>query len=139
MSIRQAILPVFCLSVFSVASLARQARSSTLEVVRQDYVRTAWAKGLKERTIVMRHIVKNSLIPVVTMIGMQVGFIFGGSVIIETVFSIPGVGRLMRDAVFMQDYQVVQSGVLIISFIVVLANLIVDISYGWIDPRIRYE
>jgi peptide/nickel transport system permease protein len=139
LSTRQAILPVFCLSVFSLASLARQARSSTLEVVRQDYVRTAWAKGLKERTIVMRHILKNSLIPVVTMIGMQVGFIFGGSVIIETVFSIPGVGRLMRDAVFMQDYQVVQSGVLIISFIVVLANLIVDISYGWIDPRIRYE
>jgi peptide/nickel transport system permease protein len=139
LSTRQIILPVFCLSVFSIASLTRQARSSTLEVVRQDYVRTAWAKGLKERTIVMRHIVKNSLIPVVTMLGMQVGFIFGGSVIIETVFSIPGVGRLMRDAVFMQDYQVVQSGVLIISSIVVLANLIVDISYGWIDPRIRYE
>jgi peptide/nickel transport system permease protein len=139
LSTRQIILPVFCLSVFSLASLARQARSSTLEIVRQDYIRTAWAKGLKERTIVIRHIVKNSLIPVVTMLGMQVGFIFGGSVIIETVFSIPGVGRLMRDAVFNQDYQVVQSGVLIISSIVVLANLLVDISYGWIDPRIRYE
>jgi peptide/nickel transport system permease protein len=139
LSTRQIILPVFCLSVFSLASLARQARSSTLEVVRQDYIRTAWAKGLMEKTIVMRHIVKNSLIPVVTMLGMQVGFIFGGSVIIETVFSIPGVGRMMRDAVFNQDYQVVQSGVLIISSIVVLANLIVDISYGWIDPRIRYD
>jgi len=139
MSTKKVILPVFCLSVFSLASLTRQARSSTLEIVRQDFVRTAWAKGLKERTIVLRHIVKNSLIPVVTMLGMQVGFIFGGSVIIETVFSIPGVGTLMRDAVFSQDYQIVQSGVLIISSIVVLANLIVDISYGWIDPRIRYD
>jgi peptide/nickel transport system permease protein len=138
-STRQLILPVFCLSVFSLASLTRQARSSTLEVVRQDYIRTAWAKGLMERTIVMRHIVKNSLIPVVTMLGMQVGFIFGGSVLIETVFNIPGVGRLMRDAVFTQDYQVVQSGVLIIASVVVIANLAVDISYGWFDPRIRYE
>jgi peptide/nickel transport system permease protein len=139
LSTRQVILPVFCLSLFSLASLTRQARSSTLEVVRQDYIRTAWAKGLKERTIVLRHIIKNSLIPVVTMLGMQVGFIFGGSVLIETVFSIPGVGRMMRDAVFTQDYQIVQSGVLIISAVVVLANIIVDISYGWFDPRIRYE
>lgn len=139
LSLRQVILPVFCLSLFSLASLTRQARSSTLEVVRQDYIRTAWAKGLRERTIVMRHIIKNSLIPVVTMLGMQVGFIFGGSVLIETVFNIPGIGRLMKDAVFTQDYQIVQSGVLIISTMVVLANLIVDISYGWFDPRIRYE
>jgi peptide/nickel transport system permease protein len=139
LSTKQIILPVFCLSLFSLASLTRQARSSTLEVVRQDYIRTAWAKGLKERTIVLRHIIKNSLIPVVTMLGMQVGFIFGGSVLIETVFSIPGVGRMMRDAVFTQDYQIVQSGVLIISAVVVLANIIVDISYGWFDPRIRYE
>jgi len=139
LSTKQVILPVFCLSLFSLASLTRQARSSTLEVVRQDYIRTAWAKGLKERTIVMKHIIKNSLIPVVTMMGMQVGFIFGGSVLIETVFNIPGIGRMMRDGVFTQDYQVVQSGVLIISTIVVFANLIVDISYGWFDPRIRYE
>jgi peptide/nickel transport system permease protein len=139
LSTRQVLMPVFCLSLFSLASLTRQARSSTLEVIRQDYIRTAWAKGLRERTIVMKHIIKNSLIPVVTMLGMQVGFIFGGSVLIETVFNVPGIGRMMRDAVFTQDYQVVQSGVLIISTIVVLANLIVDMSYGWFDPRIRYE
>ncbi len=138
LSLRQAILPVLCLSLFSLASLTRQARSSTLEVIRQDYIRTAWAKGLRERAIVMRHIIKNALIPVVTMLGMQVGFIFGGSVLIETVFNIPGMGRMMRDAVFTQDYQVVQSGVLIIATVVVLANLLVDISYGWVDPRIRY-
>jgi peptide/nickel transport system permease protein len=139
LSVRQAIMPVSCLSFFSLASLTRQARSSTLEVVRQDYIRTAWSKGLTERIIVIRHIVKNSLIPVVTILGMQIGFIFGGSVLIETIFNIPGMGRMMRDAVFSQDYQVVQSGVLIISTIVVLTNLVVDISYGWFDPRIRFE
>jgi peptide/nickel transport system permease protein len=137
-SVTHIILPVFCLSLFSLASLTRQTRSSTLEVVRQDYVRTAWAKGLRERVIVLRHVLKNSLIPVVTILGTQVGFIFGGSVIIETVFSIPGMGRLIYAAVFSSDYQIVQSGVLIISTIVVLTNLLVDISYGWFDPRIRY-
>jgi peptide/nickel transport system permease protein len=136
---RQLIMPVLCLSFFSLASLTRQARSSTLEVVRQDYIRTAWAKGLPERIIVIRHIIKNSLIPVVTIMGMQVGFIFGGAVLIETVFNIPGMGRMMWDAVFSQDYQIVQSGVLIISAIVVLTNIAVDITYGWLDPRIRYE
>jgi peptide/nickel transport system permease protein len=138
-STRQVIMPVFCLALFSLASLTRQTRSSTLEVTRQDYIRTAWAKGLRERAIVLRHILKNSLIPVVTMLGMHVGYIIGGSVLIETVFNIPGLGRMMRDAVFAQDYQIVQSGVLIISSIVVFCNLIVDISYGWFDPRIKYQ
>lgn len=139
LSTRQLIMPVFCLCLFSVASLTRQARSSTLEVVRQDYIRTAWAKGLTERIIIFRHILKNALVPVITMLGMQVGLIFGGSVLIETVFNISGIGRLMRDAVFSQDYQIVQSGVLIISTVIVLSNLLVDISYGWFDPRIRYS
>jgi peptide/nickel transport system permease protein len=139
LSLKQVIMPTFCLSLFSLASLTRQARSSTLEVVRQDYIRTAWAKGLTEKIVVLRHVLKNSLIPVVTMLGMQVGFVFGGSVLIETVFNIPGIGRMMRDAVFTQDYQVVQSGVLIISTVAVLANIAVDISYGWVDPRIRYD
>jgi peptide/nickel transport system permease protein len=138
LSTRQVIMPVFCLSLFSIASLTRQARSSTLEVIRQDYIRTAWAKGLRERSIVMTHVIKNSLIPVVTMLGLQVGFVFGGSVLIESVFNIPGIGRLMRDAVFTQDYQIVQSGVLIIAAVIVFANILVDISYGWFDPRIRY-
>jgi peptide/nickel transport system permease protein len=139
LSSRQAIMPVLCLSFFTLASLTRQARSATLEVVRQDYIRTAWAKGLSEQIIVIKHIIKNSLIPVVTILGLQVGFIFGGSVLIETIFNIPGMGRMMRDAVFTQDYQIVQSGVLIISTIVVMTNLVVDMSYGWFDPRIRYE
>jgi peptide/nickel transport system permease protein len=136
---RQLIMPVFCLSLFSIASLTRQTRSSMLEVVRQDYIRTAWAKGLKERRIVIKHTVKNALIPVITTLGMQVGLVFGGAVLIETVFNIPGMGRLMKDAVFGHDYQVVQAGVLIIAIVVVITNILVDISYGWFDPRIRYN
>jgi peptide/nickel transport system permease protein len=139
LSTQKILMPVLCLSFFSLAALTRQARSSTLEVVRQDFIRTAWAKGLTERVIVIKHIIKNSLIPVVTILGMQVGYIFGGSVLIETVFNIPGMGRMMRDGVFSQDFQIVQSGVLIISAVVVLTNIAVDISYGWLDPRIRYE
>lgn len=137
-SFRRTIMPVFCLSLFSIASLTRQTRASVLEAVRQDYVRTAWSKGLSERVIVFRHTIKNGLIPVVTIMGVQVGLIFGGSVLIETVFNIPGMGRLLTQAVFQHDYLVVQAGVLIVAVVVVLSNLIVDISYGWFDPRIRY-
>jgi peptide/nickel transport system permease protein len=132
------IMPVMCMMITGLAIIARQTRSSVLEVSRQDYVRTAWAKGLKERYIVFRHILKNSLIPVVTLLGIGIGIIFGGSVLIEQVFAIPGIGRLLVTSVFQQDYVVVQSGVLVISFIVIMSNLIVDISYAWLDPRIRY-
>ncbi len=137
-SLRMAIMPVFCLSLFSIASLTRQTRASMLEVVRQDYIRTAWSKGLTERVIILKHMIKNGLIPVVTIMGVQVGLIFGGSVLIEQVFNIPGMGKLLTQAVFLHDYMVVQAGVLIVAVVVVLSNLIVDISYGWFDPRIRY-
>jgi peptide/nickel transport system permease protein len=139
LSMKQSIMPVFCLVLYPIAALTRQTRSSMLEVTRQDYIRTAWSKGLRERVIVIRHTIKNALIPVITMLGMQVSIIFGGTVIIETVFNIPGMGRLMAQAVFGHDYQVVQSGVLIVALVVVAANICVDISYGWFDPRIRYE
>jgi peptide/nickel transport system permease protein len=137
-SLRAAIMPVICLSLFSVASLTRQTRSAMLEVVNQDYIRTAWSKGLRERTIISRHTIKNAMIPVITILGLQVGLIFGGSVLIETVFNIPGMGRLMAESLFSHDYQIVQAGTLVIAVVVVLSNLIVDISYGWFDPRIRY-
>lgn len=137
-SLRHSIMPVFCLSLFSIAALTRQTRSSMLEVVMQDYIRTAWSKGLQERIIILKHQLKNALIPVITMLGMQVGMIFGGSVIIETVFNVPGMGRLVTQSVFQHDFQVIQAGILIISSVIVLSNLIVDISYGWLDPRIRY-
>ncbi len=138
-SMRQIILPVFCLSLFSVASLTRLTRSSMLEVIQQDYIRTAWSKGLRERLIIMRHTIKNGLIPVITVIGLQVAFIFGGSVLIETVFNINGIGRLVTQAVQNQDYQVVEAVTLILAIMVVVSNLIVDIAYGWLDPRIRYD
>ena len=139
LSVKQAIMPVLCLSLFSIASLTRLTRSSMLEVVEQDYIRTAWSKGLGERLIILRHTMKNALIPVITVMGLQIAFIFGGSVLIETVFNIPGIGRLMTQSVMEQDFQVVQAGTLIIAAVVVFANLLVDISYGWLDPRIRYE
>jgi peptide/nickel transport system permease protein len=137
-SLRAAIMPVICLSLFSVAALTRQTRSAMLEVVSQDYIRTAWSKGLRERVIILRHTIKNAMIPVITILGLQVGLVFGGSVLIETVFSIPGMGRLLASSLFSHDYQIVQAGVLVVAVVVVLSNLLVDISYGWFDPRIRY-
>ena len=138
-SLKQTVMPVLCLALFPVASLTRLTRSSMLEVIQQDYIRTAWSKGLRERLIITRHTIKNGLIPVVTVVGVQVAFIFGGSVLIESVFNIGGIGRLVTQAVQNQDYQVVQAVTLIIAIMVVISNLIVDVSYGWLDPRIRYD
>jgi len=138
LSSRQVVMPVICLAVFGLASNARQMRSAMLEVIRQDYVRTAWSKGLSERVIILKHALKNSLIPVITLMGIGVGIIFGGSVLVETVFAIPGVGRLLVGSIFAQDYVVVQAITLVIALIILVVNLIVDISYGWFDPRIRY-
>ena len=138
LSVQQMLMPVFCLSIPPIASAVRLTRSSMLEVLRQDYVRTAWSKGLQERVVIIRHALKNGLIPVVALKGMTLASIVGGSVLIETVFSIPGMGRLAVEALFSQDYTVVQ-GVMLVSGIVVLGtNLIIDLSYGWLDPRIRY-
>jgi len=138
LNFKQSIMPIACLSLMGLAVTARQMRSSVLEVNQQDYIRTAWSKGLSERMVVMRHMLKNSLIPVITLMGIGLGLMFGGQVLVETVFAIPGIGRLLVTSVFAQDYQVVQSGTLVIAVVVVLANLIVDISYGWFDPRIRF-
>ncbi len=139
MSTKQIIMPVFCMSLFTIAAQCRQARSCMLEVIQQDYIRTAWSKGLRELMIIFRHAIKNALIPVITVMGLQVGIIFGGSVLIETVFNISGVGRLMTTSLLQHDFMVVQAVVLIMATAVVLANLAVDISYGWLDPRIRYD
>jgi peptide/nickel transport system permease protein len=138
MSTKQMIMPVICLASFAIAANARQMRSSMLEILRMDYIRTAWAQGLREQTIIFRHVLKNSLIPVITLAGIGVGTILGGSVLVETVFAIPGMGRLLVTSIFGQDYVVVQSITLIIAVAVLLVNLLVDISYGWLDPRIRY-
>jgi len=138
LSTKQLIMPVICMAVFPLAANARQMRSAMLEVIRQDYIRTAWSKGLGERRVIFFHSLKNSLIPVITLMGVGVGMIFGGSVLVETVFAIPGVGRLMVSSILGQDYIVVQGITLTIAAIVLVVNLMVDISYGWFDPRIRY-
>lgn len=139
MNIKQSILPVFCLAVFSIASKARQTRSAMLEVIMQDYIRTAYSKGLKENVVVRKHILKNGLIPVVTLLGVSLSHIIGGSVLVESVFSIPGMGKLSVEALFSKDYAIIQAVVLLSAILVVSVNLLIDISYGWLDPRIRYE
>jgi peptide/nickel transport system permease protein len=139
LSTRQLIMPVICSALFGIAGNARQMRSSMLETIGQDYIRTAWAKGLKERVIILKHALKNSVIPVITLIGMGIGGILAGSVLIETVFSIPGVGRLLVSSIFGQDYVVVQGVTLVLSVSILFMNLLVDLSYGWFDPRIRYS
>ena len=138
-NLRQSIMPIFVLATFPIASAARQTRSSVIEVMRQDYIRTAWAKGLSERVIIIRHVLKNALMPVVTLQGMLLRNIIGGSVIVETVFVIPGMGKLVVDGMLSQDYTVVQGVILVIAVVVVISNLVIDILYGWLDPRIQYE
>jgi peptide/nickel transport system permease protein len=139
MNTKQIIMPVFCLAVGPLAGNARQARSSMLEVIGKDYIRTAWSKGLRERRIVIKHALKNGLLPVVTLSGMGVGGILGGSVLVEQVFNIPGMGRLAVTSVMNQDYPYVQAITLIMAASIVLSNLVVDISYGWLDPRVHYD
>jgi peptide/nickel transport system permease protein len=139
MNIRQIIMPVICLGLAPIATGIRLTRSSMLEVLRQDYVRTAWSKGLRERLVIVRHALKNGLLPVVTVKGMTLAGIVGGSVIIETVFSIPGMGRFAVEGLFAHDYPIVQATLLISGAITLTANLLVDLSYGWLDPRIRYR
>ncbi len=138
-NIQQSLMPIFVLATFPVASAARQTRSSVIEVMRQDYIRTAWAKGLSEKMVIIRHVLKNALMPVVTLQGMSLRNIIGGSVLVETVFVIPGMGKLAVDAMLAQDYAVVQGVVLVVAVTVVVSSLIVDILYGWLDPRIQYE
>jgi len=138
-SMHQSVMPVVLLSLISLAQLTRQTRSSMLEVIRQDYIRTARAKGLTESSVILKHALRNALIPVITILGMGLAHLVGGSVFIEQVFNIPGMGRLMVQSIFGKDYIVVQSVVLIVATVVALGNLAVDIAYGFIDPRIRYK
>ena len=139
LGIRKVIMPVCCLALFPMAGTARQTRSAMLEVIRQDYIRTAWSKGLTEFTITIRHALKNGIIPVVTLVGLQIRGIIGGQVLIESVFNIPGMGRLAVEGLQNQDYAIVQGVILIIATFTTLLNLIVDLSYGFIDPRIRHQ
>ena len=137
--LRQAIMPVMCLVVGMVASVTRQTRNNMLEVINQDFIRTARANGLSEGRVIFRHALRNSLIPVVTIIALQVRLVIGGSIIVERIFNVAGIGQLLIVAVSNRDYLIVQGCVLLISLVTVLCNLIVDILYGVLDPRIRYS
>jgi peptide/nickel transport system permease protein len=139
LNIRQIAMPAVCLSIPGIAVVARQMRASLLEVIRQDYIRTAWAKGMTEKTVIFRHAFKNSIIPVLTILGASMGMMVGGAVIIETIFAIPGMGRLMATSILSKDYVVIQSGTFILGLVMVIANLLVDIAYRWCDPRIQYS
>jgi len=133
------ILPAISLGANSAAVIARMTRSSLLEVIRQDYIRTARAKGLAERIVLYKHAVRNALIPVITVMGMQFGYLLSGSVLTETVFAWPGVGRLMVQSIYARDYPVVQGAILLVAINFVLVNLLVDVLYGYINPRVQVE
>ena len=133
------ILPILVLTTEQMAVLTRVMRAATLEVLSQDYVRTAYAKGLPNMTVLVRHAVRNALLPVVTVIGFRIAFILSGTIVVETVFAIPGIGRLFTDSVFRLDYQVVQSLVVVLAVLVVAVNLLTDLTYAIIDPRIRID
>lgn len=139
MSFKQVIMPVIALSVPNIAIVARQSRSSMLESINQDYIRTAVSKGLSRNKIHYKHALRNALIPVLTLTGLELVFLIGGEVLVETVFNIPGVGRLLIRAALDKDYLIVQALVLIFGIAVCLINFLVDIAYGWVDPRIRYN
>jgi peptide/nickel transport system permease protein len=136
-SLQHLVLPAFTLATIPLALIIRITRSEMLAVLTQDHVRAAWAKGLPRRRIIIRHVLRNALIPVVTVIGLQLGLLLSGAVLTETIFSLPGLGRLMVDSILSRDYPVVQAGALFIAVVFVLVNLIVDLSYTFLDPRIR--
>lgn len=132
------VMPAITIGTSLAALLMRQIRSALLEVLHQDYIRTARSKGLAERAVVMRHAFRNALIPVITIVGQQLGTLIGGAVVTETIFSIPGMGRMIVDSIFFRDFPVVQAAVLVLSLSVLVANLVTDLAYGYLDPRIRH-
>ncbi len=131
------VMPVAVLALGEMAVLARMSRGATMEVLTQDYVTTARAKGLSGRVVLVRHVVRNALLPVVTMLGYRLAFVLSGTIVVETIFAWPGIGRLFIDSIFRLDYQVVQAIVLVLSTLVVVGNLVTDLTYAYIDPRIR--
>ena len=137
-NLSQMIFPAVALGYFNTAFVARLTRSSMLDVMREDYIRTARSKGLTELVVIGRHALKNAFLPVVTVVGFQLARLFGGAVVIEKIFNVPGVGTLLVDSVLIRDYPVVQAIILLIALVVLFLNLVVDFLYGWLNPRIRY-
>ena len=138
-NLQQFLIPAGVLGFRLSAATMRMTRSTVLEVLREDYVRTAWAKGLEGRIVVYKHALKNALIPVVTIVGGQLGVLLAGTVVVETIFALPGMGRLTVEAILFRDYPVVQTNVMLVAATLVTLNLVVDLTYAWLDPRIRYS
>ena len=138
-NLQQMIFPAIALGYFNTAFAARLTRSTMLEVMHEDYIRTARSKGLRELVVIGRHAIKNAFLPVITIVGFQLGRLFGGAVAIEAIFVVPGVGRLLVESVLIRDYPVVQASILMIALVVLVLNLVVDLLYGWLNPRIRYS
>ena len=138
-NLQQFLLPAAILGFRLSAATMRMTRSTVLEVLREDYVRTAWAKGLSGKIVVYKHALKNALIPVITIVGGQLGVLLAGTVVVETIFALPGMGRLTVEAILYRDYPIVQTNVMLVAATLVTLNLIVDLTYAWLDPRIRYS
>jgi peptide/nickel transport system permease protein len=138
-NLQQFIVPAAVLGFRLSAATMRMTRSTVLEVLREDYVRTAWAKGLGERVIIYKHALKNALIPVITLVGGQFGTLLAGTVVVETIFALPGMGRLTVEAILFRDYPIVQTNLMLVAVTIVTLNLMVDLTYAWLDPRIRYQ
>lgn len=137
-NLSQMFFPAFALALYEMAFIARVTRSSMMEIIREDYMRTARSKGLAERVVLFRHGLKNAILPILTISGWQFGRLFGGTVVIETIFLIPGMGRILIEAVQHRDFPLIQAAIVIIGMAIVSINLLVDLLYGWLDPRIRY-
>ena len=137
--LRSIVLPTVSLSLMQIGLIARMTRSSMLEVLREDYLRTARAKGLAERVAVWKHALRNAMIPIVTVVGMMFGLLLGGAVVVETVYALPGAGRLIVTGILRRDYPVIQGGLMVTAVVFVALNLLVDVLYAYLDPRVRYE
>lgn len=136
-NLQQMFLPAICLAITLSASIVRMTRSAVLEVLHSEFIRTVRAKGAKEAVVIFKHALRNSLISVITLIGLQIGYLLGGTVVLESIFALPGLGSLIFETVLVRDYPIVQSTVLVFGAMFLLVNLMVDVMYGWIDPRIR--
>ncbi|MEK7681436.1 MAG: ABC transporter permease [Chloroflexota bacterium] len=137
-TLQQLVWPALALGYYDAAMISRMTRSQMLEVLRQDYVRTAWAKGLRERMVLVRHALRNALLPVVTIVGLQFAYLLGGTVIMEKIFFLPGMGSALVDSIIRRDYPMIENIVVLFAFMVLVMNLLIDILYAWLDPRIRY-
>jgi peptide/nickel transport system permease protein len=138
-SLQQIAFPAFAVAFAQIGVIARMTRSAMLEVLREDYIRTAWAKGLRARAVVLRHALKNAFLPVLTVFGLQLGFSIGGLVVVERAFNLPGLGNFLADSVVFRDYNAIQATLFATAIFVTLTNLLVDLAYGWFNPKIRYQ